>query len=58
MPTKMAKGALIDNDKRVGIVMLEESDREDPQAARAVFNALFWTAHRVIITSVWQVMVA
>ena len=46
-------GALVDNDPRVDIRFLQPSDRASVQAARAVFNGLFWTAKRVAITSVW-----
>ena len=48
-------GALVDNDVRIGVRMLQQSDRESVQAARIVFDQLFWTAKRVRITSVWQI---
>ena len=48
-------GALVDNDVRVGVRMLETSDRSTVDAARNVFSKLFWTAERVRITSVWRI---
>ena len=34
--------------------MIEASDRATPEAARKVFDDLFWTATKVTITSVWK----
>ena len=34
--------------------MIEPSDRATPEAARKVFDSLFWTALKVTITSVWK----
>lgn len=48
-------GALVDNDPRVSVRFLEPSDRASVTAARNVFDGLFWTAKKVIITSVWKV---
>lgn len=48
-------GALVDNDTRVGIRLITESDRESKESARAVFDSLFWTAKSVRITSVWRI---
>lgn len=48
-------GALVDNDPRVDVRFLQPSDRATVADARKVFDGLFWTATRVMITSVWQV---
>ena len=48
-------GALVDNDPRVEVRLLQPSDRASVAEARKVFDGLFWTATRVDITSVWQV---
>ena len=48
-------GALVDNDPRVSVRFLEPSDRTSITAARNVFDGLFWTAKKVMITSVWKV---
>ena len=48
-------GALVDNDVRIGVRMLQPSDRESVEAARKVFDQLFWTAKRVRLTSVRQI---
>ena len=48
-------GALVDNDPRVSVRFLEPSDRASASAARNVFDGLFWTAQKVMITSVWKV---
>jgi hypothetical protein len=48
-------GALVDNDVRIGVRLLQPADRESVQAARKVFDELFWTAQRVRLTSVWQI---
>ena len=48
-------GALVDNDPRVAVRFLEPSDRASVSAARKVFDDLFWTAKKVMITSVWKV---
>ena len=48
-------GALVDNDPRVSVRFLEPSDRASVSAARKVFDNLFWTAKKVMITSVWKV---
>ena len=48
------RGAIVDNDKRVGVRMLNEDDRT-VNGARKVFDDLFWTAVSVRITSVWRV---
>ena len=37
------RGALVDNDKRVGVRLLEPSDRT-VEGARKIFDDLFWTA--------------
>ena len=47
-------GALIDNDNRIGVRMLQEKDRTK-EGAKDIFNSLFWTAEEVRITSVWMV---
>ena len=48
-------GALVDNDPRVLVRFLQPSDRASVAAARNVFDGLFWTAKKVMITSVWKV---
>ena len=48
-------GALVDNDPRVSVRFLQPSDRASVAAARNVFDGLFWTAKKVMITSVWKV---
>ena len=53
-------GAIVDNDPRIGVLMLEESDRallDGPQPyknAREVFAGLFPDAVKVRIDSVWE----
>ena len=54
MPTHPThRGAIIDNDPRIPIRMLDDSDRTK-DGARKVFDSLFWTARHVRISSVWR----
>jgi len=48
------RGAIVDNDSRVGVRLLDENDRTT-EGARKIFDNLFWTAKSVRITSVWEV---
>ena len=48
------RGAIVDNDSRVGVRILEESDRTT-EGARKFLDNLFWTAKEVRITSIWEV---
>ena len=55
MPTHPKNlGALVDNDKRIGVRLLDENDRT-LQGARDIFDGLFWTAQSVRITSIWTI---
>ena len=55
MPTHPGfKGAIVDNDKRVSVRLLQPEDRT-LEGSRKVFDQLFWTASEVRITSVWSV---
>lgn len=55
MPAYPSKhGAIVDNDRRIGVRMLGPEDRLTKAGARAVFTDLFPMARRVNITSVWR----
>ena len=47
-------GAIVDNDPRIPVLLIEEKDRASPEAARAVFDALFCKAESVRITALFQ----
>ena len=56
LPSKpQCSGCLVDNDPRLGVIMVDSEDRQTKEKARAVFDALFSTAQSVMITSVWSI---
>jgi hypothetical protein len=56
LPSKpLCSGCLVDNDPRVGVILIDSEDRKTKENARAVFDALFTTAQSVMITSVWSI---
>ena len=47
-------GAIVDNDKRIGVRLLDEEDRT-VEGSRKIFDDLFWDAIEVRITSAWSI---
>ena len=49
------RGAIVDNDKRIGVRMLDDTDRTII-GSRKLFDSLFPFAKEVRITSVWDLV--